>query len=518
MSFGINAANLSTEGLELDIPSAAGGGIKIVLGQSGGLSGRYEQDAGRIALRKIAAHQLSLEKLELPLAHGSLRVEAPSILSGLAVDAELGGGRPFDGSVTLASIVARLVFERGPLLARAGLRLEHAFYERSAHSGQRVEIGSAHLDAVRIELLGQAVAHAEHLSLRGVRVTIDADGELTFKCSAAQAEAVVIEHQGRTVQLGQVALLAGLELQGGALRWPELTLEQLAVVAPELPRHSGAPPSQPSSERAALDLPLLDLLQGQLAFDLLLDVRLPILPDRRATHSIRVPIERGTMNFKQLERCLSGLEDALFDFEVNEEGLIFELDPIPGLTADNVTLVTWPLEGRDHVLAKTQQRIRLRRLLDYRLSPKLTGGDSPRPSRPDRPSPLRRLHVGNIETVLRLESATDVALPGLGTLRLGTPEQPALGELTLSGQIEHAPHQPPTATELRVDARDLVFGASITDRAGRRVEIEQLSVQRVDSARLGLLGLHPQSASLHATGLRLAGVELRGWLRERSTP
>jgi hypothetical protein len=291
-------------------------------------------------------------------------------------------------------------------------------------------------------------------------------------------------------------------------------VERLEVSWPELPRRVAAGGRASTTARAPLDLPLLDHLSGLLALDLLVDVRIPILPDRRATHSIRLPISEGTIDFKQLEACLAKLENALLDFEVNEDGLILELDPIPGVTFDNVTLVTWPLAGRDHVLARTEHRIRLRRLLDYRLSPKLAAASSQPPEfHSDTPSALRRLHAGDIDTVLRLGGPIDLPLPGLGTLRLGAPDQPAIGQLKLSGQLEHTPGKPPSATELRLDVSDVLLGASIADGSGRRAEIERFGIARIDGARLGLLGLEPRSLTLDAKHLRLIGVELHGWVR-----
>jgi hypothetical protein len=337
---------------------------------------------------------------------------------------------------------------------------------------------------------------------------------LSLRCSSARASAIVLEQGGRSLQLRGVAWTSGFELQGDALRWPELTLDRLQLALPELPprRPSAAPARSSSPKRPGLDLALLDHLDGLLAFDLFVDVQIPILPDRRATHSIRGPITQGAINFEQLEGCLAGLEDALFDFEVNEAGLILELDPLPGVNFDNVTLVTWPLAGGEHALASQQRKVRLRRLLDYQLSPKLASAVAQQQgARSDGPSALRRLRVADIQTVLRLGGPVVQPVPGLGALRLGAPGQPAVGELKLSGQLEHTPGKPATASELRLDARDLSLGASIADGEGRHIEIAQLGIAAIDGARLGLLGIEPRSLSLDAARLRLAGVELRGW-------
>jgi hypothetical protein len=157
MTIGINAANLATEGLDLEL---AGGAIRITLGQSGGVTGRYEQDAGRSALRAIAAHQLSIRALSLPLAQGTLRVDAPSILSQLFVDAELGGGRSLVGRMTMASADAHVLYERGALVARAELSLAGVVYEQGGLAGQRAEIGSLEVGSLRVELQGAAIIQA----------------------------------------------------------------------------------------------------------------------------------------------------------------------------------------------------------------------------------------------------------------------------------------------------------------------------------------------------------------------
>jgi hypothetical protein len=375
-----------------------------------------------------------------------------------------------------------------------------------------VEVESLELETLHVELQGQATLHVQQLSLQGVRCVIEPSGGISLRCDSARAGSLAAEQSGRSLQQQGVAWPNGFELQGDSLRWRELTLERLQLAFPELPRgrSSSPPPPSPSTERPPLDLPLLDHLEGLLALDLFVDVQIPILPDRRATHSIRVPITQGAINFKELERCLAGLEDALFDFEVTKEGLIFELDPIPGLTIDNTTLVSWPLAGHDHLLADKQQKVRLRRLLDYRLSPKLAGSREQQKPRSDGPSPLRRLRVSNIATVLRLGGPVEQPLRGLGMLRLGAPGEPAAGELKLSGELEHTPGKPASATELRLDVRDLLLGASIADH-GRRAEIERLGIGAIDSARLSLLGVEPRSLRLDAARLRLAGVELRGW-------
>src|SRR5690606_29254548 len=134
------------------------------------------------------------------------------------------------------------------------------------------------------------------LSLRGVVCVVEPGGALSLRCGSARAGSLLLEQGGRVLRLRGVAWPHGLELQGEALRWPELTLDRLQLAA-ELPARATRPASAPAprGERPALDLPVLDHLDGLLSLDLFVDIRIPILPDRQATHAIRLPISQGTI-------------------------------------------------------------------------------------------------------------------------------------------------------------------------------------------------------------------------------
>ena len=74
-------------------------------------------------------------------------------------------------------------------------------------------------------------------------------------------------------------------------------------------------------------------------------------------HKLRVPVEHGVINFHELERDLSFLEDAVLDFEWKGDRLILEKD-IPLVPFDNETLVSWRLDDEGQALADAE-RLRL---------------------------------------------------------------------------------------------------------------------------------------------------------------
>src|SRR5690606_11864726 len=122
----------------------------------------------------------------------------------------------------------------------------------------------------------------------------------------------------------RIDLPGGFALGGEATGFdvvvPELTLAVEDLMA-SWPRRSTAalteaataveaePPADPEPRRR-LDLDFLDRIDGRLDVDLTVDVTLPVLGSRRKTHHFRVPIAKGTFNYKDLEGDLAKLEDA----------------------------------------------------------------------------------------------------------------------------------------------------------------------------------------------------------------
>src|SRR5690606_38543108 len=102
--------------------------------------------------------------------------------------------------------------------------------------------------------------------------------------------------------------------------------------------------------RAPLDLGFLDRLRGRIHLDVVTDIRLPIIRTRRATHTVRLEVRDGMIEYKRLEKGLAPLEDAVLDFAIRKGRLVLEKD-IPLIPFDRRTLVSWPLEEDERRLA-----------------------------------------------------------------------------------------------------------------------------------------------------------------------
>jgi hypothetical protein len=70
-------------------------------------------------------------------------------------------------------------------------------------------------------------------------------------------------------------------------------------------------------------------------------VRLPVIHRRVATHTARLAIAAGAIDFKELEHGLSLLEDTILDFEVEDRALLLERDAVLA----KKRLFAWPLDA-----------------------------------------------------------------------------------------------------------------------------------------------------------------------------
>src|SRR5688572_23497209 len=248
--------------------------------------------------------------------------------------------------------------------------------------------------------------------LSGVRATYGADGDATTITFAAET----LVADDLSVAAGSVRLSASIELgavtataRGGtgsisakrvALRAFKLTIDDfqlgaealdgtdvvLSWGAPEFGLEAAtvttasadlsltfAPKDASSSSRAAPAAPLfdrntLDRLGGSIDVDLQVDLTLPIVGRRRATHEFRIRVIDGALDFMELENDLAMLENALLDFAVREGRLVLERGiPLLPTRGHGKPIVTWDLEPDDLALAE-HNLVRLAVLPDARLA------------------------------------------------------------------------------------------------------------------------------------------------------
>lgn len=190
---------------------------------------------------------------------------------------------------------------------------------------------------------------------------------------------------GRTAVVGRiVARRVSLRFSPDALRIDIGALELADVVVridealPENQPHTVARAAEElrEAERAAafrgsvgdralapegIDWRFLDALDGHVDVDVSLDVAVPVIGHRKGTHELRIPIERGVIDYKRAEHQLAAIEDALIDFELEDGRLILEKD-IPLVPRDEKVLLYWALDPEERALAE-EDKVRLRTLM-----------------------------------------------------------------------------------------------------------------------------------------------------------
>ncbi len=447
-----------------------------------------------MALR-VALADLSTDGLQLSMPGG-----AGTLLL------ELAQGRPLGAGLEL--IIGPLTL-KGSLEVGATVLAKHP----GDGAGYRVELGHIELRGVEGSFSGASLG-AERVVLEHVTLGVAGTDLPSLSCRAARVEGVSVKSGALNAHVDEIVLASGFRSEHGKLDVPQVAVGEVHGAVPELARllTQREPPGPSGGPRQLPELPFLDHVDGDLNLDVTVDIRIPIIKSRVATHRFRVPIHHGEVNFKTVEKSLSGLEDAVLDFEVNDEGLIFERDLIPGVTFDNQTLVTWPLQGEEHVRARRDKLIRLRRLLEFRVNPALLGdpsgasevGDAARHRDGSRVA-LRQLDIRDIAIGLRIGGPSELALGSLGTLRLGTEDRAAVGRLELDGEVHYSPAASRPPSELRLHVVD-VFGGADLVLGDWRCCIEGCAMKEVRVGPLRAEGMEPQALDLTFRGIELSGV------------
>jgi hypothetical protein len=249
------------------------------------------------------------------------------------------------------------------------------------------------------------------------------------------------------------------------------------------------------------DFRLLDGLSGSLHVDAVVDMTVPIIGHRRATHKLRLQVEDGSIDYRELESDLSALEESLLDFAVRDEALVLERGiPLLPTRGFGKPLVFWDLGPEDLALAH-KRRVRLSVLPSARLAADLKEEREPR----ERESStgmfaLRRLGLEHIALDLSLN---EVSGPMQGALKSLSCER-----LMARGEVQH---------ELLGEARPGVVHAELhglaTSVEGLMLGELELSVARVQlgklhDAALLFVGLKPTHLRVALDALTMRRAKL----------
>ncbi len=454
-----------------------------------------------VAAMRLRLDQLDARGLDLQLGRDDRRV-----LIGSATDLQ---GQlvtsPGAFKLELASLargeIANLQLQLGKthVSSEEGIVLDdvHGRAHRE-HERLSLELRAGTASSPQLVLRIGELAIEGRVELAGVRLRIDGKDGVAF------AERVVLADVA--LALGAVRLridrIAGLHVAVGwghdGVRVDAEAIE-LASGTVELafPERPAAAPTERTPRRLpfTLDdvLSLLDGVAGDVNVDLALDLTVPVIGRRTATHQFRIPIENGALDYRKLESDLSALEDSLLDFSVRDGGLVLERGiPLIPTRGRGKPIVRWDLEGDDLALAEAR-RIRLAVLPRFTL---VSDGESD-PNKPPAVA-LRQLEARDLDARLQLQLAEPpAALP----LR-------RIDELSVAGNLFHAPSTPPREGHVQARIATLELG-SFTIPLGRlQLAIAQLVLDGADTIEVSFAGLSPRRARIALRGLAVTNFRL----------
>lgn len=507
--------HLDARGLHVDLPATPFGKPRRLSVQSAeGLQGTLDRTGERLAITELQADELLLDALQLSFGGVSLAEDTMAVFRGLrgqyvsdagALDLELFAD---EVRASLLGVEAGAVHVQGRVEMR-GVRL-------SVSDGK----GSIEAETLRVDdfglRTGAAVLHTTSLEGRNVRIGWGAPG---FRLVAASLRADQVDLGVGPIEVrGQGWALRELALAGSDIRVGALDIEGAearAALSPEGRREeqrrapegrAGVPPL-PS---APLNWDLLDGLSGDVNVDVHVDLAVPVLGSRKATHRFRVPVRAGSIDYMRLEGDLSILENVLLDFAVRDGNLVLERGiPLLPTRGHGKPLVTWRLDEPDLALAR-DNRVRLAVLPSARPA-RDAAQEEPRdpvaenPSAEEESAPrlaLRKLGVDNID--LRL-SLSDVSPEPRGIVR-----KLAFDALTVRGAAEYTSEGVARPGTVEVEASNLDTSLADLPLGGSVLALERLHLESLAGARARLWGLRPQQLELELGAMSLKGLH---WVR-----
>lgn len=382
----------SARAFDISLPDQEGRARQLGFEHITELGGAVEIAPHAILLQEAAARSLQLTAAEWRTPSGLITIGAPVAVAELFVDGQIPRGDarslPLDGRVALKRLhTDNLVLEGFIPRLACGVRVERLDVAQHAPAGTAtleslalselettlgnffVRLAEASIGNVqaRWPVTGAAgAAGADGTDARASQASEDSGLEVTAATLTATglgARSRAIEIAADHVAVQEVAI-RGRTFSLGAVSVSKLSLELdlTALGSREQPEGAGAAaeprPAKPSI-RSQIDWRFLDRVDGQVDVDVTVDVHLPVIRRRRATHYFRVPIEKGIFNYRQLENGLSSLENAVIDFDLKGNKLVIERDlPIIRMRKN---LVEWHLDDEEMALAR-QRKLKLRTL------------------------------------------------------------------------------------------------------------------------------------------------------------
>jgi hypothetical protein len=396
----------------------------------------------RLELSETTAETLVLEALRVVLDDLVLSNAGGATFQGLSVSLvqeraslalEVASRSLVCADLGIAVAVNDVVLAFGLKLTDARLSVRDA---EGTLSAAGVELSDFSLRVGDLQLASPAVTG------RDVAIRWGAKG---FALDAASLDAAALEVSSGDARIA----LGGVHIDALALDGPTIAMGRVTVERGRVAATIAPPPPGTASETTArdagaggarfFDWRALDGLSGEIDVDVEVDLTVPLIGHRKATHRFRVPIAGGSLDYRALESNLAALENALIDFAVKDGVLRLErVNPLFPARGHGKPIVIWDLDAADLALAE-QERVRLAVLPNARMADAGAGGagtgaaDSHEPEEPSKKSSiaLRRLALHRIDVKLAL-APVDGALAGQFRPR-------RIGSLVLQGSVDHAP-------------------------------------------------------------------------------
>ncbi len=330
--------------------------------------------------------------------------------------------------------------------------------------GPLAELSSLSLGAVGGRI-GKLDYRAGDVTFHDLRSPADARAPVGTATDRASASGVELDFGNFQLAADRLEFPSGIRFTGEReVLAPEAHIENLSFTMPNVPAGGGqrdeqsesGPPNSPQADAPkdgptnAIDFAFLDTIEGHINIDLFVDTTVPLLGRRRATHHFRIPIERGTVDYRGIEDNLHWLEDAFLDIEVIDGKLVLEQD-LPFVPFSGKALVWWPLDAKELELAR-QRRVRLRTLL----SPELPPGASNKKKKSS-----VTFHQGalrNVDVNLSIRREAAIAIGDVARVHLGAGDLPGLVELKVRGDLQHHMRRPLEPTSVEASLHRLTAG------------------------------------------------------------
>ncbi len=416
--------------------------------------------------------QCRLEQLEargLELRIGGAKATVHHV-EGLRGDLVAGDGHLEINHASARRAVVQLALElpAGTVTAEAVAIEEVRGKLRRTPDEQTCELEAPVVGAARLVIVVGEVTISGAITVTRCRLRIDGEDGMVLAEGVELADVEL--RRGDLVlampRLAGVQVVAawgtdGLRIEAGSIAIAEIGGSAPLTATPSAP---GASPPE-STEMMAL----LDGLAGEVNVDLALDLTVPVIGRRRATHRFRIPIADGAVDYMGLEKDLSTLESALLDFAIRDGALVLEMG-IPFLPTRGLgkPILQWDLAPADLDLAR-RDRIRLALLPRFRT----VGGES-----------------GSSRIALRQLEVRDLDVKLSHSLASPPPRWPLLGigSLTLSGSLYHEADAPPRDGRLVGGLAELVVGEMSIGVANNTIGFTRLQLARADRFELGFVG------------------------------